>query len=157
MLTVWYFNRAIELLIVGQIPSAYVEIHSLLEQASIKFFNNKMKVKDNQKIIYSLIERKTLKELSPLYYENGTFNKLELTFIKRLINIRNGIAHKNLVLLEKHIGKSSNEILSLDEYDNLNFSEKECIQSLSKAIHLCVVLFKAKRSKNDDVSKVIDD
>ena len=67
VLTQSFFNRAIELIIIGQLPSAYVEIHSLIEVASIRFFTAKMKVKENEEVINKLIERKTLKDLIPLY------------------------------------------------------------------------------------------
>jgi len=108
-----------------------------------------MKVKENEEVINKLIERKTLKDLIPLYLISNVWTKEEVTFAKRLVNIRNGVAHRNLKLLEKHLGVNNNEKYFNVDYDDLRFTEKECIETMAKALNLCITLYKSKRNKYD--------
>lgn len=141
-----YFSRAIELAIVGQLPSSFIEMHSLVEFASIQLFCKNMKIKANQQIVRQLLNRKTLKDMYPYYVELGVWTTHDGAFVKRLANIRNGIAHRNLLTLAKHLGVTSSQ--SSDHYENLNFQESECFESLAKSIDLCVKLFKQPRKKS---------
>lgn len=146
MLADTYFNRAIELAIVGQLPSSFVEMHSLVEVAATRFFCKNMKIKINQQIIGRLLDRKTLKDMCPYYVQLGIWTDQDGTFAKRLANIRNGIAHRNLEHLAKHVGTTNS--YSFDDYEKLNFRETECFESLAKSIDLCIKLFKQPRKKN---------
>ncbi len=140
-----YFSRAIELAILGQFPSSFIEIHSLLEVAAIRFFSMNMKVKSYPDLIGQLLERKTLNEIGPYYFELGVWSRKDITFIKRLSNIRNGIAHRNFDILTKHLD-SSKKLIG-DDYDKLKFEPSECFKSIAKSIDLCVKLYKRPKRK----------
>lgn len=141
------FEHVIQLIVINQLPSAYVEMHSLVEESAIRFFPKNLKIKDNKSILMDLIDRKTLKDLIPYYVELGLWNKEDAIFAKRIANIRNGVAHRNFDLLFKHIGGKSNPNYK-PKYDNVNFKTNDCINALAQSIDLCTKVYKTNsRSK----------
>ena len=143
------FKHVIYLIILDQLPSAYVEMHGVVEESAIRFFPKNMKVKENASILRELIDRKTLKDLIPYYVQLDLWTKEDATFAKKLANIRNGVAHRNFDLLFKYVGGEPDPNF-ISKYDDVNFKSKEAINAFALSIELCIKIFKtnSRNKKN---------
>ena len=144
-LTDFYFYRSIQLISLGQLPSAYIDMHALLEEAAIGYFPKSIKLKDNIYVLRDLIKRKTLIDLAGYYKDLGLWDKKDITFIKKLSNIRNGVVHRNIKLLIKHLGSKKGFMRG---YDSVNFKTEDCVNSLATCIELCIKVAKTQSRKN---------
>ncbi|UOG75977.1 hypothetical protein MTX78_05095 [Hymenobacter tibetensis] len=91
-----------------------VELYSLIEKFSIRDFPGKITDdKEKKGVIASLIERKNLTDIAPLYNTLGIWDSDDIAFIGKISKIRNGIAHKNEKLISKSINNGK-EVHYLD-------------------------------------------
>jgi len=87
-----------------QNSAMFVELHGFLERYVLRDLPSHLgKDKRSAEIISSLIERKTLSELSSILLEIKIWDVEDVRFASKLTNIRNGIVHKNAKLISKHL------------------------------------------------------
>jgi hypothetical protein len=143
MLVQRVFSRAIELVAAGQYPSAYVEAHALLEEIAIALLPRRIGT-TNEAIVSSLIRRKTLSEIAPMYAELGLWAPPDVAFIGRLAGVRNGVSHRNFHLLAKHVGRKTQG----HHLGAFNFSLDDAAKTCGKALELIVKIAKIHRRRS---------
>lgn len=114
------FQTTISLFANGNNSSVIIEVYSIIEKFAIRDFPEIISEKENiQSIISDLISRKNLAEIADYYKKIGIWTNDDLAQLKKLIKIRNGIAHKNEKLISKAL-KSGNEVhyLNIDSITN---------------------------------------
>ena len=138
------FEAPLALLYVGQVAAVFVELHGLLERFALRDLCG-MLAKDARTatIIESLTERKTLKDVAKFLRDFGVWDNKDAQFVGRLSNIRNGIAHKNPVLLSKCLGNGQQ--MELAEAEQL-VRETDCVPDFLETIRLMVKLSLAWRA-----------
>jgi hypothetical protein len=142
----FYFNRAIELIAIGQFPSAYVELHALLEESAIRLLPKRVGTKGRPEIVADLIKRKTLSEIAPQYEKLGLWTHTDVKFARKLSQIRNGVSHRNFTLLERYVGRTT----QLHELDAFKFNLENSANALARVVDLTVKIAKVhkRRRKN---------
>lgn len=120
------FNSVIKHYLLGNNSLVIIELHAILERGCLDRFpiiaSEKVKV---QNALSLLIKRKTLPDLIEPLIKLGIWDDTDKTYAKRIGNLRNGIAHKNIELVSKYLfsGKpiDKDEIISkADKKDCLN-------------------------------------
>jgi hypothetical protein len=111
-------STPLALFFLGQNSAVFVELHGFLERYVLRDLPHAL-AKDKQAagIISSLIERRTLSELSEILLELKIWNDEDVRFARKLANVRNGIVHKNAKLISKHL--SDGRDIHLIDIENL--------------------------------------
>lgn len=128
------FHRAVKLIGLGQYPSAYVELHAILEELSIVLLAKQVKDKGQQEIISDLLKRKTLSDVAPYYVRLGYWSASDLTFVKSIAAIRNGVAHRNFALLAKHLPQTKEG----RDLDSFRFNLPKSSEALAHTLRLMI-------------------
>jgi hypothetical protein len=101
---VWAMETPLMLLILGHNSAAIVELHADLERFTLMELTRQLSKNDAvSDLIWDLINRRTLHQVADMVIQLGLWDKSDKAFITRLKNIRDGVAHKNLELLSKHL------------------------------------------------------
>ena len=128
------FNRAIELIAIGQYPSAYIELHALLEDIAIVLLGKQISVKGHQKMVADILKRKTLSDIAPYYKDLGYWSQSDVAFVKKLAGIRNGVAHRNFDLLAKHLPSKKED----RDLDSFHFDLSKTVETFARVVSLTV-------------------
>lgn len=112
-LTYYLFDNAFTLYFVGSNSALFVELQGLLE----RFCGNKvtefLAVNDKSKeILDDAFEKKTLTDFAEYFKTISYWDNEDVSFAKKLTNIRNGIAHKNAKRLSKYFHDGNLKTLS---------------------------------------------
>lgn len=123
---------------IGNNSAVFIELYGFLERFSITELPKLLAVNTGAaNIIEELVKRKTLPEISELFLKMSLWNEEDDKFIKKLSNIRNGIAHKNAQLITKHLGCGKKiAIGSIDEITN----KADCVPFILRTIKLLVTI-----------------
>lgn len=142
-------NNALELYFIGDNSALFVELHGLLERFCLTELPKMLANSSNsEEIICELISRKTLKELAEVIVKAGIWDSEDMSLIKKLANIRNGIAHKNVQQVSKHLSNGSET--ALNELHKIT-KKVDCMPYILSSLRLLV-----KLSPAYDKSKIID-
>lgn len=128
------FNRAITLVSLGQYPSVYLELHALLEDAAILLLPNYLAKTGQRALVSDLLKRRTLSDVAPIYVQLGYWSKSDLAFVKSLAAVRNGVAHHNFELLEKHLPRIGDE----RSVDSFRFDLPGSSKALANTLRLII-------------------
>ena len=143
MLVLTQFDEVLILIALGQFPSALLLMHSITEDAALRFLPMNLKIKENHLLVFDLLKRRTLSDIASYYKELDVWSDDDVKFVKKLVNLRNGVTHRNFDLLGKHLKKvDSNR--KLKSYD---FSLKETCKACAHYIDLCIKAFKPNKRK----------
>jgi hypothetical protein len=131
--------------LLGHNSAAIVELHGWLERFALRELSKRLgKNKVAREIIFDLIRRKTLSEVTDTIIHLGLWDQNDKAFITRLKNIRDGIVHKNFELLSKHIG-ADKSYLSF-EMDKL-INKIDCVGYFITTMGLIMKLVIRRRRK----------
>jgi len=101
-------DTALELYFIGNNSALFVELHGFLERFALNELPKRLaKNKIFKSVISELIGRKTLSDVSECFEKLNIWESEDLKFVKKLSNIKNGIVHKNVKLVSKHLGDGS--------------------------------------------------
>jgi hypothetical protein len=142
MLIGYVFNRSIELIACGQYPSAYVEIHALLEEIAIALLPRRLETK-NEGVLATLIDRRTLSDVAPAYAALAIWSDLDVGVVRRLAGVRNGVSHRNFRLLAKHVNRNAPG----HHLSSFNFTTEDAATTLRTAVTLVVKMVKIHKRR----------
>lgn len=115
--TYFLFDSAFELYFIGNNSALFIELQGLLERFCINKACEFLAVDDIAKsILQDSFSKKTLNDIAEYFQTISLWTTDEVKFARKLTNIRNGIAHKNVELVSKHLGNGQNKLMtSIDE------------------------------------------
>jgi hypothetical protein len=141
----WLMEAPLTLLILGHNSAAIVELHAWLERFTLLELSKRLgKDEVARDIIWELIKRRTLSEVTDIVILLGLWDQSDKAFISRLKNIRDGVAHKNFELLSKHIGGGKS--LGADEATKL-INRMDCVPYFLTTMELIMKLVIRRRSQ----------
>lgn len=122
------------LYLIGRNASVINELYSWLEHTALICIPKLLsKNERSQEIISEFIDRKTLTELLPALERLMILNAEEITLLTRLKRIRDGIAHKNIELIKKHVTFGKN----IETHDiSKTVDELDTAMFIIKVMHL---------------------
>lgn len=107
------FQNVFELLFIGNNSALFVELQGVLERVSIDQICSLLSVnKVAEEILRDAFSKKTLNDVAEYYKDLKLWNEEDVKFAKKISAIRNGIAHKNALLVSKHLGNGRQHSLS---------------------------------------------
>ena len=126
------------LFFLGQNSAVFVELHGFLERYALRDLPSHLaKDKKSAGIISSLIERRTLGELSDILINIEIWDDKDAMFARKLGNVRNGIVHKNAALISKHLGDGRD--IHISDIERL-VNKTDCVPFIIGAIELLLKL-----------------
>lgn len=106
------FTNAFQLYFIGNNAALFVELQGLLERVCLNKICVLLSVgKDVEPILFHAFSMKTLKDIADYFRQINLWDKEDVNFAERLTAIRNGIAHKNALLVSKKLGDGKKESL----------------------------------------------
>lgn len=135
------FDTAFELYFTGNNSALLIELQGILE----RFCNNALcdlLPIDNlsQKVIVDSFEKKTLMDFAPYFKQLDIWDENDVKFALRLTTIRNGIAHKNALVVSKYLNDGKQEhFSSIHEIT----SKTDCIPYIVETLKLILKASKA--------------
>jgi hypothetical protein len=135
------FDTAFELYFTGNNSALLIELQGILE----RFCNNALcdlLPIDNlsQKVIVDSFEKKTLMDFAPYFKQLEIWDENDVKFALRLTSIRNGIAHKNALLVSKYLNDGKQKhFSSIHEIT----SKTDCIHYIIETLKLILKASKA--------------
>lgn len=142
-------GAALQMYYIGHNASVFVELYGFVERFVLRDLAWYLaRDRNSAQIIEGLIDRKTLPDLADALQQLDVWSADDVTFAKKLTKVRNGIAHKNAILLSKHLGSGKKlHILDTDEL----VADADCVPYLLHSIELLAKLCQA----SDMYKKVI--
>lgn len=142
-------GAALQMYYFGHNASVFVEIQGFVEHFVLHDLPRHLaRDRNSAQIVADLIARKTLPELADALQQLDVWSADDVTFAKKLTKVRNGISHKNAILLSKHLGSGKKlHILDTDEL----VADADCVPYLLHSIELLAKLCQA----SDMYKKVI--
>jgi hypothetical protein len=126
------------LFFLGQNSAVFVELHGFLERYALRDLPSHLaKDKKSAEIISSLIERRTLGELSDVLTNIELWDDKDVMFARKLANVRNGIVHKNAALISKHLGDGRD--IHISDIEKL-VNKTDCVPFIIGTIELLLNL-----------------
>ncbi len=139
-----YFDIAVQHYGSEHFSSVYSELHAVLERMAIAIFPSRIANAAGVGIVAALIERRTLSELAPHFLSLGQIDKADMAFISRLAAIRNGVAHRNLTLLGKHVHATA----PAHSIKDFKFRRGSTAQDIASCIELVIKLARPFKRKH---------
>lgn len=132
------FQNVFELFFIGNNSALFVELQGLLERVSIDQICSLLSVnKDAETILRDAFSKKTLNDVAGYYKDLKLWNEEDVKFAKKISSIRNGIAHKNALLVSKHLGNGRQHSLSSI---NLVTQNVDVIPYIFKVVNMLIKL-----------------
>lgn len=142
------FARASELLILGQYPSMYVEVHALLERFTLVTVPMRLGRDSRARgLIDGMVARRTLSDLAPIAVKLDLWTEGDLRWVRRLVKLRNGLVHKNYDLLDRALGRRR-ERYAPQDYDYSQFTLEQTTSDFTTALDLFIQLRHRRRRGN---------
>lgn len=126
----------LELYFIGNNSALILELHAFLERMAINELPKLLAVNEkSEEIIGDLISRKTLIDIAFYFVDLEIWDKEDQSFIKKLSQIRNGIAHKNPEMVSKYLGDGkSSSLYSINEITK----KVDCIPYIINSLKLMI-------------------
>lgn len=140
----WLIEAPHTLLLLGHNSAVIIELHGWLERFALTQLVKRIgKDEISREILKDLIKRKTLSEICDYFVTLGLWNKDDVSFIRKLKSLRDGIAHKNFDLLRKHLGdrKTTSEMTEL-------IDKIDCTSYVLKTMELIMKIVIRRRPGN---------
>ena len=130
---------------VGLNGAAITELHSILERLTIRELAEHLSSPRKKETINRIIERYALLDLVQILAEMELIEKEQVKYVKKLSKLRNGIAHKNPLVISNAL-LSGKRISFLDI--DATISKVECVPLLIEGIRYLVRLSKNTKKNN---------
>lgn len=116
-LTFFFLDSAFELFFIGNNSALFIELHGLLERFCVHTACEFIAVDDvANTILQDAFSKKTLNDIADYFKIISFWTEDDVKFIRKLSHVRNGIAHKNVELVSKHIGDGKKQLMtSIDD------------------------------------------
>jgi hypothetical protein len=110
-------DSAFELYFIGNNSALFIELQGILERFCINRSADFIAVNDDAKsLLLDSFSKKTLNDIAEYFKTISFWNEEDIKFAKKLTHIRNGIAHKNVSLVSKHLSDGKQTIFySIDD------------------------------------------
>jgi hypothetical protein len=110
-------DSAFELYFIGNNSALFIELQGLLERFCIDRSADFIAVNDEaKKILLDSFSKKTLNDIAEYFKTISMWSDDDVKFARKLTHIRNGIAHKNIELVSKHLSDGKQTIFySIDD------------------------------------------
>lgn len=96
------------LYLLGRNSTVYGEVYSWLERTTIECFPRVItRVERRMEVLARFIERRTLGDFCKPLVELRVWGEDDARFIRKLTQIRNGIAHRNADLISRHVNSGN--------------------------------------------------
>ena len=104
---VFAFRRPLQLLLLGQNASCFIELHATLEVYARIVMVHLLTYDERKSLaaLSSLVDRKGLGEIAETLVLIGVWQEGDLPFIRHLCQLRNGVAHRNYSVLRKALAQ----------------------------------------------------
>lgn len=110
-------DNAFELYFIGNNSALFIELQGLLERFCINKSADFIAINTDAKdLLLDSFSKKTLSDIADYFRVISLWNDNDIKFAKKLTQIRNGIAHKNIKLVSKHLSDGKQTIFySIDD------------------------------------------
>ncbi len=128
------FDEPLTLYALSMNSLCIIELHGIMERSLLREVPSLISAKGMENHISKLLERKTLLDLSKILQGIKIFDEDDLKLIKKLKDLRDGIAHKNSKLISETLhGSNPQHIHDVDISDPLTITLiLSCIRLLTK-------------------------
>lgn len=157
------FTNAFQLYFIGNNAALFVELQGLLERVCLDKICVFLSVgKDVEPILFHAFSMKTLKDIADYFRQIKLWDKEDVKFAERLTSIRNGIAHKNALLVSKLLGDgrkrslhSISEVTSRTDMIPYIIRTIELIVKVTECMTPNVIKNPRFKSRFDEYSKIL--